>query len=367
MKYISNSYYRGACLFKRSYQDKEGNPTIAPLYFILKFCSKPIISFLDDSLKSAKESTYKNPKWNLDFSFLIKQHKMLANEEDGGIESANVIKRVKKRNELARTSLLLKIQKYDASKDTTVKDSAREVLDHPVTKMYIHQRWEEMKWIFYFFIMFMHFIYSLTFTTYSILLYHDLCPLSLDKNYYSADQISLVNMHGVLDDFKKNISCNLMAEDGVSFVPKRYCVMVTWISLILFTVIVVVREIMDFIDQKWQNLKEIDTWIHFFMVAMGCICLCVFPVKGEMTVYKFQHHAAVWGIFATWIQMLVYMERTPRFGLYVHMFAKVAKTVLSLFWAFLSLLAAFAFTFYLLFPSNYAFDNDIPSVFVKVK
>ena len=108
------------------------------------------------------------------------------------------------------------------------------------------------------------------------------------------------------------------------------------------------------------------------MVVMAIICLWhsdprkCFQGK-KMEVYKFQHHAAVWGIFATWFQMLLYMERTPKFGLYIHMFRKVAKTVLRLFWAFLSLLAAFAFTFYLLFPSHYAFSNDLPSVFVKVR
>jgi hypothetical protein len=92
-----------------------------------------------------------------------------------------------------------------------------------------------------------------------------------------------------------------------------------------------------------------------------------FSFDGEVWVRRYQHHTAAWGVFATWIQMLLYMERTPKFGLYIHMLRKVARTVLNLLWAFLSLLIAFSLTFYLLFPAHYPFDNDIPSVFVKVR
>ena len=73
---------------------------------------------------------------------------MLVKEEDRGKANRNLKKRVKERKELARTSLLLKIQKYDAGKDTTVKGSARDIVDHPVTKMYIHKRWDEKNEVF---------------------------------------------------------------------------------------------------------------------------------------------------------------------------------------------------------------------------
>ena len=83
-------------------------------------------------------------------------------------------------------------------------------------------------------------------------------------------------------------------------------------------------------------------------------------------VKRYQHHAAAWGVFAAWIQMLLYMERTPRFGVFIHLLRKVSKTILNLFLSYSSLLVAFTLTFYLLFPSHYAFNNDLPSVFVKV-
>ena len=215
--------------------------------------------------------------------------------------------------------------------------------------------------------MMMHLIYSIIFTTHSILVYHDVCPIPRAENYYSTNRTSLANLD-FLEDFKKEVTCNFGACNEI----KRGIINYTWICLLVFTFFLFVRDAVNFIDQKWKIFYQFDTWVHLFIAVMACICLSLEPLyhtqtpKKEITVYKFQHHAAVWGIFATWFQLFLYMGRTPTFGLYINMFIRVARTFLRLIWAFLSLLAAFTFTFYLLFPSHFAFDNDLPSVFVKV-
>ena len=162
----------------------------------------------------------------------------------------------------------------------------------------------------------------------------------------------------------KNFATN---PDDWIFTRDANWAIIAWICLIIFTFIVVFRELVDFIDQKVQNFYEIDTWIHIGMVVSVSICLWHSnPFDGEMTVQKYQHHAAVWGTFLTWIQMSLYMERLPKYGIYLLMLRKVAKTFLKLTWSYLSMLMAFGFTFYLIFPSQYYFQNDLPSVFVKV-
>ena len=99
------------------------------------------------------------------------------------------------------------------------------------------------------------------------------------------------------------------------------------------------------------------------------VAICLWqntPFDGNMSVSKYQHHAAVWGCFATWIQMSLYMERLPRYGIYLLMLRKVARTFMKLAWSYTSLIFAFGCAFYLVFPSQYYFQNDLPSVFVKV-
>ena len=119
-----------------------------PSYYIMKFCSSSIVSCLDDCIKPASDSTYEHPKWGLDFSFLTKQHRMYVKDEDkdNSVEfrSGTGSKRVR-RDELARTSLLLKIQKWVDGKEIPLRESAKTVLDHPVIHMYIHKRWDEIK------------------------------------------------------------------------------------------------------------------------------------------------------------------------------------------------------------------------------
>ena len=110
-----------------------------------------------------------------------------------------------------------------------------------------------------------------------------------------------------------------------------------------------------------------DTILHIFMVIMVAICLWQNnPFDGDMSVSKYQHHAAVWGCFTCWIQMSLYMERLPKFGIYLLMLRKVARTFMKLAWSYTSLIFAFGCAFYLVFPSQYYFQNDLPSVFVKV-
>ena len=357
-------------MYKKTFNQKEETPMRMPSYYITKFCSNSIVRCLDDCIKPASDSTYTNPKWDLDISFLSNQHKMHVEEQNDSHEGvsfrASTTKRVG-RKELARTSMLLKLQRYECGKDIGLKEGARNILDHPVIHTFIRKRWDEIKWIYYILIMMMHLIYSIIFTTHSVLVYHDICPIPREENYYSTNRTSLANLD-FLEDFRKEVRCNLEACNEI----KGGIINYTWICLLVFTFFLFVKDGVNFIDQKWKVFYQIDTWVHLFIAVMACICLSHEQVyhtqttKKEMTVYKFQHHAAVWGIFATWCQLFLYMGRIPVFGLYINMFIRVAKTFLRLIWAFLSLLAAFTFTFYLLFPSHFAFDNDLPSVFVKV-
>ena len=359
-------------MVKKTQGETKHDTLRSPLYMILKNCSKSggIMKCLDNCLKIKDATSDDNPDWNIDFGFLTRCHQMYKEKESNGKTEYKTMTR----NELADHSLLLKMQKYDDDTNDAVNLGARNFLDHPVTKMYIRKRWAEAKWIFYFVIMFMHFVYASTFTVYATLVYHDICPLSQDENYYSTENVNLFEpstwvFWNEIDCtyLTRNVTNNSTGEVDWQFTNHANVAIVAWICLIIFTVIVCIRELFDFIDQKWQNFLEIDTNIHIFMVVMVGTCLWHSnPFDGEMKVRKFQHHAAVWGMFATWLQMSLYMERLPGYGIYLLMLRKVAKTFIKLFWAYLSLLAAFGFTFYLVFPSQYYFQNDIPSVFVKV-
>ena len=307
----------------------------------------------------------------MDFSFFTNRTRLFNRETVDGKEQ---IKRVKRKTS-ANESLFLRIQKYESSTDPEISRYARAFLEHPVSQLYVHNRWEEMGWIFYLLIMTCHFIYSMTFSMYAIQVYRNLCPMSIEENYYSSEDVTIHSVTSMMYHFNEPVICQLNAANSTSgtflksfpFTTRANLAITAWICLIIFTILMFIRELTELYDRKKQNFYELDTWIHLFLMAMFVICsFHQNPFTETVTVKKYQHHAATWGVFATWIQMLLYMERTPRFGAYIHMLRKVSKTILNLFWAYLSLIAAFAFSFYLLFPSHHAFNNDIPTVFVKV-
>ena len=357
--------FSGADLFKKTPKGVGGGAGRSPLYYILKYCSRSegLIRCLHNCINISEQSTYQNAKWSVDFTFLTKQLCVFKETMKGG----QIVTERMSRKKLAERSLLLKMQKYENDSDPRVSESASIFLDHPVTQLFVNRRWDEIGWIFYCFILFSHFLFSMIFSVYTILVYHDLCPLNMTTNYYGDESVFLTDLSSWSSHLTEKIVCNMTTANGDFFLPKANFALTAWVCLLIFTITTMLREISEFYDQKWRNFLEIDTWIHFFMIAMFGICsFHSNGFNGTMVVYRYQHHTAAWGIFATWIQMLLYMERTPRFGLYIHLLRKVAGTVLSLLGAFLSLLIAFALTFYLLFPAHYPFDNDIPSVFVKV-
>ena len=304
----------------------------------------------------------------MDFSFFTNRTRLFTRETVDGKEQ---IKRVKRKT-YANESLFLRIQKYESSTDPAISRYARAFLEHPVSQLYVHNRWEETGWIFYLLIMTCHFIYSMTFSMYAIQVYRNLCPMSIEENYYSSEDVTIHSVTTMMNHFNESVICQLNSTSGpflksFPFTTQANLAITAWICLIIFTIVTLIRELTELKERKKQNFYELDTWIHLFLLVTFVICsFHQNPFTETVTVKKYQHHAAAWGVFATWIQMFLYMERTPRFGAYIHMLFKVLKTILNLFVAYLFLIAAFAFSFYLLFPSHHAFNNDIPSVFVKV-
>ena len=357
-------------MLKKTEADNKLDNVKSPINWIMKNCPQAVIKSLDDCMEPKESSTEENPDWQIDFGLLTRSHKMFKNEIVKGKTKLSALNR----KELADQSLLLKVQEYQGRGDESFQSGATEFLKHPVTQLYVKKRWDEAKWIFYIVVMLMHFIYSCTFSLFAVLVFHDICPLSQDENYYSEKQVKL--LHSSTWEFWDKIECTGLRTKGNNFTENAddwqftmdaNWALAAWVCLIIFTTIVILREVSDFIDQGRQNLKEIDTICHIFMVVMVAICLWQnTPFDGTMSVSKYQHHAAVWGCFTCWIQMSLYMERLPKFGIYLLMLRKVARTFMKLAWSYTSLIFAFGCAFYLVFPSQYYFQNDLPSVFVKV-
>ena len=210
---------------------------------------------LNNCIKVNEDHTKENPRWSVDLTFLANNEEISSNDK----------------KKFDNKSLFSKLLKYEENgSNPAISQSAKDLQTHPVSRLYIHQRWAEMKWIYYTLIMFCHFVYSITFSTYAILVFKSLCPLSIDENYYSNTFVFFTNGSSMENHFLEEVECKL--QDHGQFLPGAGIATFAWICLIIFTLVLVVREMTEFFDQKWRNFIETDTWIHIFFVIMFFLC-----------------------------------------------------------------------------------------------
>ena len=67
--------------------------------------------------------------------------------------------------------------------DPSLSSIIEDIFLHPVAQTYFYLKWSEIKYLYYFAVLLTHFIYSLTFSTYAVLVYRTICdPSSLIQN-----------------------------------------------------------------------------------------------------------------------------------------------------------------------------------------
>ncbi|EEB19032.1 transient receptor potential channel pyrexia, putative [Pediculus humanus corporis] len=109
---------------------------------------------------------------------------------------------------------------------------------------------------------------------------------------------------------------------------------------------------------QWEN------WLQWLIILAVFVTL-VPPNWLSLKFVTWQHHIAVFGIFFNWIELMVLIGRFPMFGLYVQMFTKGAVNFGKFLLAYFCLLAAFSFSFRMLFPKYPSFNSTINSI-VKI-
>jgi len=227
------------------------------------------------------------------------------------------------------------------------------LLKHPLSQAFLYLKWNQIKYLHLIFIIFSHFIYSTVYTIYALLIFGSICE--------PHDYDSLMN-----DRFNLSISipCYLKGE-GVN--PSEvWIARVAWLFLILFTFIYVVNEGIKILTttksyfRKWDSYIDLVLILSFFLISFHGD-----PFKDKVFIGLWQFHVAAVGCFLTWLQMMFYIGKLPRFGKYVQMFRAVATGVLHFMIAYSPLIIAFAVSFMIMFPNNDAF-SQFPYAIIKL-
>ncbi|KAK3773373.1 hypothetical protein RRG08_023251 [Elysia crispata] len=110
----------------------------------------------------------------------------------------------------------------------------------------------------------------------------------------------------------------------------------------------------------WTNLIE---WIVYVTALLLVIS---FNECQRTTGYRYdwQWHLGAIAVFLAWIDLVLFIQKFPRFGIYVVMFTDILFTFSQFFVVFFLFVIAFAISFYALFQNQGPFDS-VPKSFIK--
>ena len=349
----------------------EDNLGFTAFYYIMKNCPSSIEKLLYGCIKFGNKE--KNYEIGINFSSLSKRDENIFFEE------------------------ICKMKN-----DPSLRDAFDRAFLHPTTEAYFFERWSQIKYAYYMVPLFSHFVYSVAYSTYSIIVYRVLCgasitPLESGNSNLDMAMRSLKNVASnpkldkpSLDDtdstekvirkleyattLERNCSAFGYYNGTGSEEAQMYVAfaLTSWIVILITSALMIMQEVCKFLYYRSEkNLKR----YFVSMETIGYVWLIISVVLisfhqdpfGEIVVLKpFQYHAAAMGVFTTWFVQMLLMRRIPKVGMFIEMLWPVSATFFQFFVGYGYLLAAFACSFYILFPDKYAFKNGLPATFVKV-
>ena len=136
--------------------------------------------------------------------------------------------------------------------------------------------------------------------------------------------LSIYHFNSELSELKKDslsiiIQCDL-TDERVSR-AEVWIARLAWLFLILFTFIYVVNEGIKILTTSRSYFRRWDSYIDLVLIfSFFLISFHSDPFQDKVFLSLWQFHVAAIGCFLTWLQMMFYIGKLPRFGKYVQMF-----------------------------------------------
>ena len=303
----------------------KNNAGFSALHFINKKVPQCMRSFeerLDQGLKLESANSEMSAKVKMDFNKL----------------SSNI-------NSLHRQDITIFMELMNSSYHSMLK--------HPLSQAFLYLKWNQIKYIYLFFSIFCHFVYSTVYTTYALLIFGTLCEPKIPTNHTEY------NMSYVPCTLGRNGA-------GRNTETEAWFARIAWLLLIFFTFLYIIFEGINVMNNTRRYLGRSDSYINIFLIlSFFLISFHEDPFEEKVSLGLWQFHVAALGCFLTWLQMMFYVGKLPRFGKYVQMFRTVAGGFVDFMVAWISLIMAFAISVMIMFPHNDAFSN-LPFTVVKL-
>ena len=158
-------------------KNKEG---VSVLYFIMKHCPNCLIKCLDNCVNQGNNRR------------MTRHDKSISNQSVGfevrlDFNSLDLRKHYRKENDFKKRKLgdienttdptifFSQVLSIKQDNDPSLNRIIEDIFLHPVSQTYFYLKWSEIKFLYYIVILFTHFVYSVFYSTYAVLVYRTVC------------------------------------------------------------------------------------------------------------------------------------------------------------------------------------------------
>ena len=164
------------------------------LYFIMKHCPNSLIKCLDNCVNQGnnRRMTRHDKSFSaqsvglevrLDFNTLdLRKQYRKENESKYKKRKLGDLE-----NTTDPTIFFSQVLSIKQNNDPSLNSIIEDIFLHPVSQTYFYLKWSEIKYLYYFAVLLTHFIYSLTYSTYAVLVYRTICNPSVLISNQSAN------------------------------------------------------------------------------------------------------------------------------------------------------------------------------------
>ncbi|XP_074658298.1 transient receptor potential cation channel subfamily A member 1 homolog isoform X1 [Tubulanus polymorphus] len=221
-----------------------------------------------------------------------------------------------------------------------VQSNREDLLMHPLVTSLLRHKWNSFgRYVYYgnlsFYVIFLTFL-----TTYTMVAFP---PFAYCK--------STMNCTGC-EDVRANGYTELLDETG-----KLILKISKWV-IISLTAFNLLRELFQIYQSKLHYLT-MENFIEWVMYVTAILLVMDFTdCQSEIGIREaWQWQVGAASIFLAWIDLVLFIRKVPRFGIYVVMFTDVFRTFLRFFVVFVLFILAFAFAFYMLLQNQVTFNS----------
>ncbi|RXN05753.1 transient receptor potential cation channel subfamily A member 1-like protein [Labeo rohita] len=152
----------------------------------------------------------------------------------------------------------------------------------------------------------------------------------------------IVNLKPTLVTARNVTSVNMVC---TSLYKQSYLITTCMLLVLAMNMYAVGKEILQMFQQRVNYLRDMSNYMDW----AAAICSLVFVVPLLLNVKSSWHwQAGALAALASWMNLLLYLQRFERIGIYVVMFREISRTLLSIIVLFFYLILGFALAFYAL-------------------